>query len=122
MSLKKEIRSAIAMHSMWKGRLEKCIKTGVFDTPVNVVEMENECYFGKWLYGENITPAVRSSEQYQKVKDWHAQFHRVAAQVVKLSLAGEKAQAANLMQLNGEYTRVTTELIGEMTAWANSVD
>ena len=122
MSLKKEINSAIVMHSVWKTRLDKCIDTGVFDTPVNIVGMDNECYFGTWLYGESITPAIRNSEVYKQVKECHAEFHRVAAKVVELSLSGNKTEATKLMAWNGEYSKITTELIKELTSWANSVD
>jgi hypothetical protein len=107
---------------MWKARLERCIETGVFDTPVNIVEMDNECYFGKWLYGEDITPTIRNSEEYKRVKDCHARFHRVAAKVVELSLSGKKTEAANLMSSSGEYTKITTELVKEMMSWADNIE
>ena len=122
MSLKKEINSAIAMHSMWKSRLERCVDTGTFDTPVDIVELDSECYFGKWLYSDDLAPAVRVSAEFKRVKEYHAKFHRVAARVVQLSLAGKKQEAANLMLWDGEYTRATTELIGELTSWAEHVD
>lgn len=118
MALKDEINSAIAMHSIWKARLDRCVETGSFDTPVDVVARDNECYFGKWLYGVTLTPAIRASENYQRVQACHARFHQVAAKVVELSLAGKKRDAANLMALNGEYTQVTSELIRELKAWA----
>lgn len=121
MLLKDEIRSAIASHSMWKARLDKCIDTGVFDTPVDVIVMDGECYFGKWLYGETMTPTIRDSEEYKRVKECHAKFHHVAAKVVILSLAGKKREAANLMSSNGEYTIVTAELVKELSSWANTM-
>ena len=120
MSLKNEIHSAIASHSMWKARLEKCIDAGVFDIPVDIITMDNECYFGKWLYGEAMTPIIRSSEEYKRVKECHAKFHQVAAKIVALSLSGNKTEAANLMSSNGEYTRITTELVRELSSWANN--
>lgn len=122
MSIKKEIQYAIAMHSVWKSRLDKCIETGIFDTPADVVEMDNKCYFGKWLYGKTIRPAIRDSEEYKKVKECHARFHHAAAKVIKLSLSGNKKEAADLMSSSGEYTIISTELIREMISWANNVE
>jgi hypothetical protein len=110
------------MHSMWKSRIEKCIDTGTFDVPVDVIEMDDECYFGKWLYGDDLEPAVRVSAEFKRVKECHAKFHRVAAKVVALSLAGKKQEASDLMAWEGEYTKVTTELIKELTSWAEHVD
>ena len=122
MALKKEITSAIALHSMWKSRLERCIDTGVFDTSIDIIAADDECYFGKWLYGESITPDVRDSEEYQRVKEYHAQFHQVAARVVGLALLGNKMEAAKLMSSSGEYTKITTKLVGEMISWADNME
>lgn len=122
MSLKKEIQSAIAMHSMWKARLDNCIETGEFDTPVHVVEMDNQCYLGKWLYGESIPSAIRQSEAYQTVKESHARFHQVAAKVVELALEGNKEEAYRLMSGNGEYTKATTDLVNKMMVWASNLE
>lgn len=122
MPIKKEIQTAIAMHSMWKARLDKCIETGEFDTPLHIVEQDDQCHLGKWLYGENIPSAARTSEAYQKVRDSHAKFHQVAAKVVELALAGNKQEAYRLMSSNGEYTKATTDLVSKMMDWANSIE
>ena len=122
MSIKKEIQSAIAMHSMWKAKLDKCIQTGIFDTPADIVKLDNECYFGKWLYEGNILSAVRNSEEYKRVVDCHARFHRVAAKIVELSLSGNKTKAAELMLSDGEYSKISSELVRELTSWAKTVE
>ncbi len=121
MSLKNEINSAIAAHSLWKAKLQKALDTGVFDTPPDIIALDNQCDFGKWLHGEALPPTVRNSEEYKRVKDYHAKFHSVAAKVVELSLAGNKIEAAKLMALNGEYTTITTKLVMELQSWADKV-
>jgi hypothetical protein len=120
-SLKKEISSAIASHSMWKAHFDACINTGVFDASLETIEMDNECYFGKWLYGDTITAGIRGSEEYKRVKDHHEKFHHIAAKVVKLAMSGNKAEASKLMASNGEYTKVTTQLVMELKNWADKM-
>jgi hypothetical protein len=121
MSLKSEINAAIASHSMWKSRLERAIEAGVFDVPADMVAKDTECYFGKWLYGESITAAIRATEEYQRIKEDHAKFHRIAARVVELAISGDKAEAVKLMGPRGEYTTTTTQLVKELEDWASKV-
>jgi len=106
---------------MWKSRLLTAIDTGALDIPADTVAMDSQCPFGKWLYGEALSPTVRDSEECRRVTELHAQFHRVAAKVVALALSGKKMEADKLMALNGEYTVITTKLVMEMTAWARKI-
>lgn len=122
MSLKRELQSAITMHSMWKAKLDECTETGIFDMLPDMVEKDNECFFGKWLYGNKISPDIRSSAEYKRVQEIHARFHQVAAEVVRLSLSGERNKAQEIMSPTGQYTLVTNELVNQLFAWAEKLD
>lgn len=122
MSLKNEVNSAIATHSIWKSRLERAIDAGVFDSPVETIARDDECNFGKWLlYGQSITQAIRDTEEYKRVADTHAKFHHAAAKVVELAISDDKIGAAKLMASTGEYTLITTKLVRELEAWADKL-
>ena len=115
MSLKQEINSAIATHSMWKSRLHAAINTGVLDVSAETITKDDQCPFGRWL--QTVEPSVRDSEEYKRVKELHAKFHVAAAKVVELALAGKKNEAEQLMGVNGEYAVITTKLVMELMAW-----
>lgn len=112
-----ELDKAIAAHGMWKVRLKSAIDTGKIDTPVATIQMDNQCAFGKWLYGDTLTSVDKSSAQYKTVKELHAEFHKTAAQ---LATTGKKADAEKMMASGGGYNAVSAKLTSAMMAWKNS--
>lgn len=121
MTDKAEIDKAIGAHGMWKSKLRQVISTGTSDTPVATIRMDNQCNFGKWLYGATLSATDKSSAHYKSVKDLHAQFHRTAGQVTELALAGKKSEAENLISMSGEFSIVSAKLTEAMLAWKKSL-
>lgn len=115
-----EIGKAIAAHGEWKAWLLGAIIQEKLDVPVGTIIMDNQCAFGKWLYGASISPAIRDSVSYKKVKELHAEFHKAAAHVAELAVAGKKKEAGKLMLIEGEYNLVSSRLIMAMIEWKNS--
>ncbi|MBS0153183.1 MAG: CZB domain-containing protein [Nitrospira sp.] len=121
MAHKDEITKAIAAHGMWKTRLTQAIESGKMDTPVDTVRMDDQCAFGKWLYGASLDAKDKASLQYEEVKKLHAQFHQVAAQVVELALNGKKQKALQLVSFDGEYTKISSKLTASMSVWVKKM-
>lgn len=119
--IKDEIDKAIAGHGAWKARLLGAIKQEKLDVPVGTIKMDNQCDFGKWLHGTSTTPAIRDSVSYKKVKELHSEFHKSAARVAELAVAGKKKEAEKLLQIGGEYTLVSSKLTMAMVEWKNSL-
>jgi hypothetical protein len=117
--MKEQIEKAIAAHGAWKTRLEGAIETGKIDTPVETIKMDNQCAFGKWLYGDGASIASQHAARYGNVKDLHAQFHIAAGQVAELAIAGKKSEASQAM--NANYLAASTALNKEMTEWGGEV-
>jgi hypothetical protein len=117
----KEIDQAIAAHDYWKAYLRNAIKTGQIDTPVETIRSDNQCVFGKWLDGSMSTPMEKASHHYKTVKERHAEFHKTAARVVELVLAGKKSDAERMMSLGGEYAKISAELTLAMMEWKKSL-
>lgn len=117
MGLKDDINRAIAAHGIWKGRLRTAIETGKSDIPVSKIRVDNQCDFGKWLYGSSITMDVKNSDHYKKCKEAHAKFHEAAAKVVELAVNKETAEAEKMMKMGGEYARASSDLTAVMMAW-----
>jgi Chemoreceptor zinc-binding domain len=112
-----EIDKAIGAHGMWKTRLKLAVDTGKTDTPVETIGQDNQCAFGKWLYGPTLTSMDKASSDYKTVKNLHAEFHKTAARVVTLVLDGKKEEAEKMMELGGEYASISGKLTRAMMEW-----
>lgn len=116
-----EIEKAIAAHGKWKADLRQTLQTGKIDKPVETIRMDKQCFFGKWLDGSSLTPEEKESRHYKTVKEHHAEFHKTAARVVELVLAGKKSDAERMMSLGGEYAQISSKLILAMMDWKRSL-
>lgn len=112
-----EIDKAIGAHGMWKARLRSAIDTGQVDMPVAKIRLDDQCAFGKWLIGPSLAAPEKLSAHDRKVKDLHAEFHRVAATVVEMAQGGQKAAAEKMTALGGRYAEVSGALTAAMMAW-----
>ncbi len=121
MAIIAEIEKGIGVHGMWKAHLRRAIETGKFDTSVETVRKDNNCDFGKWLYGSTLSPIDKASNSYKTVRDLHAEFHRTAAKIVDLALSGKKDEASKMMSLDGEYALISSKLTAKMMEWKKSL-
>lgn len=79
---------AIKAHMDWKLRLRAYInKTGTEKFDPAVVEKDNQCALGKWIYGEGATH--NSVAGFQELVTAHADFHKCAAGIIRKCDAGQ---------------------------------
>lgn len=99
------IPEAITAHVNWKVRLQKYID-GKSDEKLDpmVVCRDDQCTLGQWIHGP-ATQKFHADEAFRTLRADHAQFHYVAANVVRYKLEGDQAGAEAL--LKGEYARVS---------------
>lgn len=114
---KEEIDKAIGAHGMWKTRLKQAIETGKSEVSVETIRQDNQCNFGKWLYGSTLSAADKSSAQYKTVRELHAEFHKCAARVTDLAVTGSKGEADRMLAFGGEFTTVSSRLTAAMMEW-----
>ncbi|MGA4644397.1 methyl-accepting chemotaxis protein [Limisphaera sp. 4302-co] len=113
--LNRQVTRAMAAHNAWKQRLAEAIRTGRSDFDPAQVAKDNQCEFGKWLYS---APAeLRQTEHWQQVRSLHAEFHKEAARVLELALAGRRAEAQQSLEHGGSYARCSAELITALKRW-----
>jgi len=113
----KEITEAISMHGRWKIKLRSAITYGHDEMPIDVVKADNQCEFGKWLYGPAISAQDKSSENYKKVKELHARFHMLSAGLMSDALCGKQAEVLGRMSFGSEYYSVSAELVSALMKW-----
>ena len=84
---------------------------------------DNQCDFGKWLYGAELTAADKPSLQYRTVRQWHAEFHKEAGRLVDLATMGQKDAAERAIGMDSKYTEThppwRKHLSNGATVWAS---
>jgi methyl-accepting chemotaxis protein len=113
--LGRQVDKAMAAHNAWKQRLLDAIRTGHSEHDPAKVSTDNQCDFGKWLY--SMPHELQRSEDWQKVRALHAEFHKEAGRVLELALAGRQAEARQSLEHGGEYARRSAALIEAMIRW-----
>lgn len=110
-----EIRNAIQVHSAWKDRLKTAIGTGQSDMSIEVVCQDDQCRLGRWLY--SLDAPTQASFRWQCVRQVHADFHRHAAKVLELALAGDQRAAQAATAYSSPFAQTSARLIGELSTW-----
>lgn len=113
-ALQDQVDRAISAHAMWKARLATAIEAGSSEFDVATVRVDHVCEFGKWLH-QGCDATTRAHPTHKKVVALHAEFHKVAAQVLGHALAGRKREAQEL--LNGPYAERSRNLVLAMMSW-----
>jgi hypothetical protein len=108
----------IGTHVQWKMRLIALLDGSSNETldPANI-GVDNRCVLGKWIYGEG--QAFASTPTFELVRTTHAEFHRLASQVVSLYQAGRKDEAEDL--LKHDYSRLSERLKHRILALSHDV-
>lgn len=106
------ISEAINAHIGWKVRLQKYIdgESGEKLDPMLVCR-DDQCTLGEWIHGP-ATQRFHAIEAFHTLRSSHAQFHYVAANVVKHVQEGDQAGAQALLQ--GEYSTVSHHVMMQL--------
>ena len=117
----KEIDNGIAAHGAWKDRLKTAVDTGKLEIPVATISADNQCAFGKWLYGSTLSGVDKASPQYAEIKQLHADFHKVAGRIAQLATSGKKTEAQQMLDFGKDYTMISGKLALALQRWKESV-
>lgn len=117
---RQELNNAISEHAIWKYHLGTLVQSGKTGMTSGKFK-DSECAFGKWLCGSDVVAEQKCSEHYRKVRELHADFHRVAVNVAELAAKGDKTEAEESLQFGGEFTTVSSRLVEAMIKWRDSI-
>jgi hypothetical protein len=115
MVTKEAIDAALAAHAQWKKRLQDAVATGQSEFKADTVKKDNACQFGQWLYGLPLDDT--KSDDYIKVKAFHADFHKTAGEILEFALTGKKQEAMQKLDTGGSYGAATGKLVLALQAW-----
>ena len=109
----------ISAHVLWKKRL-LALLDGSSEEKLDpqAIGMDNKCALGQWIYGDGQTYSRVAA--YETVRTMHAEFHRLAAEVVSLYQAGKISEAEQLLQR--EYSRHSERLKHRILALSHEVE
>lgn len=102
---------AIDVHQQWRGRLRKCID-GEEKLDPSAVCRDDRCTLGQWINGEGLK--FKDNNHFSQLKNDHLQFHRTAAEVVKLANAGKKDEANKMLTTAGAFMQVSARVISDI--------
>lgn len=113
--MREQVQKAIAAHGIWKQRLKSAIESGQSTYTVAGVAQDDQCEFGKWLYG---SPGLnRSGSHFETVRQLHADFHKEVSAILAKALAGKRREALNDMGVGTRYGRISSQLTRELLQW-----
>ncbi len=107
MSVKEQVTQAIAAHGQWKVKFRDFM-AGKLELDASVVQMNNQCPFGKWLEGEGNKSLPK--EYYEDISRLHTEFHKVAADVIRKKKAGDVSGAQAYLASGGVFTMASATL------------
>lgn len=113
------INNAIAAHGRWKARLRQAIESGKSDSTVDSVRPDNLCEFGKWL--NSCSSVEKATERWMKIRELHAQFHKEAARILALAVAGRKSEAEAAIALGSQFSKTSADLTLALASWRDSL-
>ncbi len=120
MNFRNQINKAIGSHSLWKQRLMAAIEAGNPKLTVDQIAKDDACELGKWLYSASIPEALRQTPDFQACRELHAEFHKVAAEVLRLAVSGNKGAALAALGSDTKFANLSSALTLRLMQWAAS--
>ncbi len=117
MAIDEEIDSAVEAHCNWGESLKRAIDTGISNMSVETARDNSICKFGQWIYGDTIPQAAKDLPGYADIVKLHAEFHKRAAEVLQLALAGRKMEALDGLKITSEYATNSIMLRLSLRTW-----
>jgi aerotaxis receptor len=103
--------AAIDAHTKWKSRLRMCIDNHDKCADPAVVEKDNACDLGKWIYGDG--QRFSNDGEFRQLRQDHASFHRCAAGIIRSVQRNRTSEAERV--LASEYSEISSRVIRALT-------
>jgi CBS domain-containing protein len=103
--------NAIETHAEWKRQLIKHVKQGERQDVENIANC-HACELGQWIDGEGSR--YGSLPSFVAMQSAHEKFHKVAAEIVAHSNAGEQEKAIDLLKHGGACSQSSAKLVAAL--------
>ena len=108
------IEEAVSAHTHWFIKLRVAIIEGSSQFKPDIVRIDTNCDFGKWLYGD-FPQEVAGSSLYTEIKTLHSEFHIEAAHILELAIAGNKDEALSLLDDGSKIRKCSADLLNRLS-------
>ena len=103
------LAEAIEAHVSWKLRLQIYLDgKSVENLDPKIIGHDDQCKLGKWIHGPALSH-FHDFEPFHQLRADHAQFHFVAAKVVKHVHANDQEAAEKIFR--GEYQNISHKVV-----------
>jgi hypothetical protein len=119
MVTREALDAALAAHAEWKRRLEQAVASGQSEFKPEVVQTDNACQFGKWLYG--LPTGDQETAEFKNVRSLHADFHKITGEILGLALNGKQDAAREKLGFGGPYGSASGKLVLAIQSWKSKV-
>ena len=106
-----DCKEAVQSHLEWTWRLRDFIR-GREILAADIVAQDKQCSLGQWIYGEG--KRYQYLDEYAEVKELHAEFHRRAADIVRIAESGDTTTAAKRLEFGGAFRTLSSQLVGAL--------
>jgi len=105
---------AIAAHSAWKRNLADYFKKLDGSLKASEIALDNKCPLGQWIHGEGSRHS--KLPEYSTLKNEHARFHRVAAEVVRRADSGQSVSEEISLGSGSEFVKASSAVVMAIAA------
>jgi len=100
----------VYVHKQWSKKLRRVVEGRSEPQDPEVVSCDDRCALGQWIYGAG--ERLRTVPAYSSLRERHARFHQCAGSVLRHVVAGERAQANEI--LSAQFEPLSEETIGQI--------
>ncbi len=105
-----DVLGAVSAHQTWSGRLKNVLDGHSQETlDPSVVGRDDRCVLGKWIHGPG-QQCCGHLPDFPTLKDKHAFFHRLAAEILTAHAGGQRERAMAI--LNKDFKTVSHDVVG----------
>ena len=72
---------------------------------------DNKCALGTWLYGPGLQIKNMFPHEFEELRTAHAEFHKIAGNIVDLINKGEKDKAQYYLRPGGDYLNISERTV-----------
>jgi hypothetical protein len=107
MSIQSEIKEVLRAHAAWRERFQDVLN-GRSKIDLSEIGATDKCFFGQWLDKEGKRMA--SPELHAEITAVHAEFHRIALDIIRKIKEKKFAEARKDISLDGELNKTSLRL------------
>ncbi len=113
------IDEAVSAHTHWFIKLRVAIIEGSSQFKPEIVRTDTNCDFGNWLYGD-FPREVAGSHLLAEIRALHSEFHKEAAHILELAIAGKKDEALSLLDDDSKIRKCSADLLNRLSILKSS--